>query len=400
MKVMRRTIRALIVAALALLAACDGGIFGGTLLEGVGADSAGETEPTLETKMRGIWVVGGASFLDGTGLYAQLDLYDPVTNTWYPDVAAGATGSYSPTVHGMVASVNGKLYALGGALNSTTVTSAVFEYDIAANHWTAKQGILNVGTPTPVMASAVYTDGNNIYLIGGTSTTVTGGVQTFHLKFDPAAGANGQWSNLAAYTTARSSMGAGYFDGSAAFFGGRINTGGGQTTNDIYVIASNSYTTGAEPVIQARAGAAATVYTGANGTYAFIVGGAPTFAAATAYFAPTLTGITYVAQAQSFQIYAPPGSAAVTNGKNHPAFVGGNTGIVFASAAVSPYNGSAAVDPMLYVYGGIRTGLTGTSEVWAIDADDTLAGYPAGVWVSKSNMPRPRYGHGVTAVNP
>jgi hypothetical protein len=249
----------------------------------------------------------------------------------------------------------------------------------------------------------VYTHAGCIYLIGGTTTTTTAGVQTVHLRFDPAAGANGQWTTLAAYATARSSMGAGYMDGSPCYFGGRISTGAGQGTNDMYLIASNTYTAQTETAIQARAGAAYATHSSFSGTYVFIVGGAPTFAAATAYFSPGLTGITYVAQAQSLQIYTPPATGgAATNGRPHPAFAGGNTGIVFASAAVSPYNGTSSVDPTLYVFGGIRTGLMVTNEVWAMDADETLGSYsPTGLaWVSKSSMPRERYGHGVTRVNP
>jgi hypothetical protein len=381
---------------LVLLGACNA-----SLLGGIGGDNG--PEPTLATKLRGIWVVGGAANLDGTGICSQLDLYDPAANTWYPDVAAGATGSYVPTIHNMVASVNGRIYVLGGASNNSTVVSSVYEYDIAENRWSTKANILVGSTPTALMASAVYTHGGCIYLIGGTNTTTTAGVQTVHLKFDPASGASGQWTTLAAYTTARASMGAGCMAGSACFFGGRINTGAGQSTNDMYIIASNSYTAQTETAIQARAGAAYATHSSINGTYVFIVGGAPTFAAATAYFTPLLTAITYVAQAQSFQIYVPPATGgAPTNARPHPAFTGGNTGIVFASAAVSPYNGTSTEDPTLYVLGGISTGLAVTSEVWAMDADETLGSYsPTGLsWVSKGNMPRERYGHGVTTVNP
>ena len=135
--------------------------------------------------------------------------------------------------------------------------------------------------------------------------------------------------------------------------------------------------------------------------YVFIVGGAPTFAAATAYFTPLLTAITYVAQAQSFQLYLPPGTGGSHSVPGRSAFTG-NTGIVFTSAAVSPYNGTSTEDPTLYVLGGISTGLAVTSAVWAMDADEALGSYsPTGLsWVSKGNMPRERYGHGVTTVNP
>ncbi len=362
--------------------------------------AADESPPTMEQKLRGIWVVGGAANLNGSGIYAQLDLYDPVTDTWYADVAAGASGTYVPTVYNSVASVNGKLYVLGGAVSGPAVTSSVFEYNISTNSWRTMAGI-GGGAGTPLMGAAVYTHANNIYLIGGTSSTTTAGVQTTHYRFDPASGSTGQWYALAAYTTARASMGAGYFDGNACFFGGRIAGGGGSTTNDIYVIATNNYTGAAEPVIVSRAGAAYATNSSVNGKYAFIVGGANTYTAATSYFG--VTNMTYVAQASSFQIYTPPASAgSPTAGRSHPAFGASTaTGLVFASAAVSPYNGSAAYDPTLYVFGGIQDISVVTNTVYAMDADEPIGSYaPTGLsWVSKASMPVARYGFGATRVS-
>jgi hypothetical protein len=354
----------------------------------------------MAQKLRGIWIVGGAANLDGSGIYSQLDLYDPVTDTWYANAAAGASGTYTPTVHNSVASVKGKLYVLGGAVSGPAVTASVFEYDIAANAWRTMANI-GGGAGTPLMGSAVYVHANNIYLIGGTGTTVTGGVSTAHLRFDPESGATGQWYTLLGFTTARASMGAGYFDGSVCYFGGRIAAGGGSTTNDIYVVATNTYTTGAtEPVIASRAGTACATYSSVNGIYIFIVGGANTYTAAAAYFG--LTAITYVAQASSLQIYTPPASTGPTAGRYHPAFSGGTaTGIVFASAAVSQYNGSGTYNPTLYVFGGIRDMNVVTNQVYAMDADEPLGSYnPTGLlWVAKSSMPVPRYGFGATTVN-
>lgn len=362
----------------------------GDLMEGVGGDTD-ETPPTLEQKLRGIWIIGGAEQPNGTGIYSELDLYDPMTDTWYTDVAAGASGNYAPSVFNAAAYSNGRIYVMGGAINSASATSAVYEYDIENNSWSLKQNIQNLGADVVLMGSAAYTYSDYVYLIGGTTATTTAGVQVYNIRFDPGAGTLGTWSNMLNYTTARSSMGAVCVGGIAYYFGGRIAGGAGQTTNNGYIIATNTHTA-ALTAITARAGMAYASHEGANGTYIFIVGGAPTYAAATAYFSMVPT---YVAAANSFQIYVPQGT--ITNGKFHPAFSGGTTtGIVFAGAAVSPYNGDGILDPTLYVFGGIKNQpAAATDEVWAITADDTLGGYPTATWYSKTPMPRARYGHSV-----
>ncbi|MBP7738255.1 MAG: Ig-like domain-containing protein [Spirochaetes bacterium] len=354
--------------------------------------------PTLEQKMRGLWIIGGTADLTGTSVIPEIDMYDPMTDTWYPDVAAGASGTYVPTAFNSAASMNGKIYVMGGAVNSGAATFAVVEYDIAANTWTTRTNIQNSGVNTALMASTAYTYANNIYLMGGSTTTTTAGVAAYHLRYNPAAGAYGTWYNTppAAYTTARSGMGSACIGGITYYFGGRIAAGTGVTTNTAYTIATNAYSA-ALTAITARGGMAYASNSGTNGTYVFIVGGATAFSVATAYFSANPT---YVAQANSFQIFTPGGGGAgtVTNGRYHPAFDGGTTtGIVHAGAAVSPYNGINAGDPTLYVFGGLQNQSIVTNEVWSITANDTLGGYPTATWYAKTAMPRPRFGHSVVA---
>lgn len=352
-------------------------------------------------KQRGIWIVGGANQIAASGItiYSQIDLYDPVTDTWYPDVAADATGTYIPAVFSMAASVSGKIYVMGGTPNATTVTNSVYEYDISSNSWSSKS------TNPSLMDAAVYVYNGKIYLIGGTNTVTTSGVQTTHYVFDPASsGGSGSWTTLNAYTTARSSMGAADFNGIVCYAGGRIAGGGGSATNDIFMVNINAYSlSSTEQVLtSARGGMAYAGYEGSNGTYLFLVGGASAFTAATAYFG--LTAITYAPQASSFQVYVPPATASgILTGAYHPAFTGGTTtGIVFGSAAVSPYNGSSAVDPTLYVFGGINSGLTVTNAVYSITANGLTSSTnyaPGASWTAKTSMPRPRYGFSAITIN-
>jgi hypothetical protein len=212
----------------------------------------------------------------------EIDLYDPVINTWYPNVTATATGSYTPTAHNMAVSVSGKIYVMGGALNATTVTDSVYEYDIATNTWTSKASIGSPGPAQVRMSSAVYAHANLIYLLGGTNTNLTTNGQNTHYRFDPSG--SGSWyTGLAIFPTlpapgitARVGFGIYNFSGSVSFAGGRVVAGTTQATNDIYMAPTNTYTTAQteQALSSARAHMASSGYAGTNGTYFFLVGGA------------------------------------------------------------------------------------------------------------------------------
>jgi hypothetical protein len=357
-------------------------------------------------KQRGIWIIGGAGNISGSTIYSEIDIYDPVTDTWYPDVAADATGDYIPSAFNMAASVSGKIYVMGGSPNAATVTNAVYEYDIAGNSWSAKGNI-----SANLMASAVYTHANQIYLIGGTTTTTTANVVATHYVYDPQAlGGTGLCSALAVYTTARSSMGVANFNGIVSYAGGRIVGGTGSTTNDIYMINPAVYTTSApvEQVITSCGGMAYAGYAGSNGTFFFLVGGASGFTPAQSYFG--LTAIAFIARANSFQVYTPPATASgLFTGSIYPSFSNILTtyGVVFASAVVSNYNVSTASEPTLYVFGGIKgnpsPSLSITDEVYSITANGTItapSSYANGVgWTLRTAMPRPRYGFSAITIN-
>lgn len=70
-----------------------------------------------EVANRGIWLVGGQQGnYPGANVVAQIDVFDPVTMTWYPNVATLPT----PVTFAGVTAYQGKLYVAGG-FNSTGV---------------------------------------------------------------------------------------------------------------------------------------------------------------------------------------------------------------------------------------------------------------------------------------
>jgi hypothetical protein len=69
-----------------------------------------ETSPTLTQKMRSICIVGGLSGGTIGTTISQVDIYDPVLDIWYPAV----TNLPTPVSFAAVASVQGKIYVIGG----------------------------------------------------------------------------------------------------------------------------------------------------------------------------------------------------------------------------------------------------------------------------------------------
>jgi len=371
-----------------------------------------ESGPSLEQKLRGIWVIGGASDIFGVNILPQLDLYDPVTDTWYADVAASATGTYIPTAFGMAVYMSGKIYVMGGASSNATVSGAVYEYDIATNAWSTKTSI-----PLIRAGSIVYTQGDQAYILGGANSVTasgTAGANT-HYRFDPSGA--GTWYTthpvslavLAVMPTIRIGCGAFNFSGDLSYAGGKLTTTAHtfQSLNDIYQWPNNTYTTQTEIALTtARAFMASSGHSGTNGTFFFLAGGvtAITHTANNMFF--NFSNMTYVAQANSFIVYLPPSTSASGRllGATCPSFgAATTTGIAFHAGAVSPYNGSAAEDPTFYLFGGIKNRTIVTTDVSAISANGTVSGttYTTTGWnLTKSSMPRARFGHSVVVASP
>ncbi|HOV39795.1 MAG TPA: fibronectin type III domain-containing protein, partial [Spirochaetales bacterium] len=122
----------------------------------------------LAIMRRGIWLVGGISGPSYNSPVSQLDVYDPVTDTWYPDVAASATGTFTPVSFAAYAASNDKLYVIGGFEADGTCSNKVQIYDIVNNSWT--QGAV-ITAPRANIHAALYQ--GVIYLVSGTTGAAT-----------------------------------------------------------------------------------------------------------------------------------------------------------------------------------------------------------------------------------
>lgn len=160
-----------------MLASCQGNL----LWEPYPSPAASADPRPLEVLRRGFWVVGGqtatytgVSFPYSADLPAQIDVFDPLTETWYPNVTQLPT----PVTFAGVAGYKGKLYVVGGWDNQGAVTQQLQIYDLASDTWT-------VGAPLPVLRAGLELaaiDGNYLYASSG-----------YHLNIDQAFGYQNNW---------------------------------------------------------------------------------------------------------------------------------------------------------------------------------------------------------------
>ena len=105
-----------------------------------------------------IYLVGGYTTGNVDPAFGQVWEYDTVANTWNTSrasmpVALGGPGS---------GIINGHLYIAGGRDINNTNYNTLYDYDIAANTWTARANLPN-GTNVP--GSAVI--GGQLWIVGG-----------------------------------------------------------------------------------------------------------------------------------------------------------------------------------------------------------------------------------------
>ena len=104
-----------------------------------------------------LYAIGGIT--SPGGVTGAVEVYDAVRNTW-------SSGASKPTPVANVAAVavNGKLIVPGGYTSSGTPTSVVEVYDPAADVWSSGTAL-----PSPVFAYALAVYDGKLYLFGGTT---------------------------------------------------------------------------------------------------------------------------------------------------------------------------------------------------------------------------------------
>ena len=158
-----------------------------------------------------IYVIGGYPWDRKT--VATVQMYDSATDKW--QIVAPLP---VPLNHVMAAAVDGKVYAIGGQTTESSepdkagVVNTVYEYDPAANRWTAKAPM-----PTRRGGGAAAVVGGKIYVAGGRPP---GGAD--FAVYDPKAD---RWTTLPNLPTQRNHLAADAIDGKIYVVGGRFEGG-------------------------------------------------------------------------------------------------------------------------------------------------------------------------------
>ncbi|TGL58571.1 hypothetical protein EHQ62_16880 [Leptospira jelokensis] len=331
---------------------------------------------------RAIWVVGGI----GTTFepIAAIDVFDPVGNVWYENVAQIPTPrAFSQTVYH-----KGSIFIIGGArkVGSSWVQSRVVErFDTQRNEWQRMADM-----PTDLQGGIGVSNGEEIFLISGSTTMdmTTGTILNTVYRFNPNVGSNGQWvqytSNNAIFP--RLDMGGCMMNGSLFFSGGRLYSDGNAfATTDVYLPAANTTTTLVEASNnQARHGVASVCYNPKssdpfpNDSQSFLLAGGST----SSNFNQPVTAIT---PSSAYDYYRTGISSNVfQSGPALPA------AIYYPSLEISYENRRA------YLMGGANSINIPTDTIYSID----LANPIAGPWRTESiKMPRPRFAHKAIIIN-
>ncbi|TGK38206.1 hypothetical protein EHQ12_10720 [Leptospira gomenensis] len=328
-------------------------------------------------RTRGLWLIGGI----GTDSHPvpQIDLYDPVTSTWYPSVTTQPT----PRAYANVVSHKEKIYIIGGLerQGAAWVASRKVEvYDPYADVW-----IEFAGLPVANQGGVVASIEDAIYIVSGTTTTdmTTGTVLNSVVGMVPESGV---WNNYTSPTPvfARVDMTGCGLGGSILISGGRFYLDGTpQSTSDAYVPSVNSTTSAGEPAINP----------GRHGAAGVCIRPKPTDAYPTdPEWFTVLGGSTGTATTQPAAFLVPSNRTDFYQ-IGTAGFVGGP---VLPASLYYPGAQASYETRKLYVMGGASSLNVPSDVVYSINLQNPIAG----AWNPESQkMPVPRYAHKVVRID-
>ena len=340
----------------------------------------------MNVRKRSFFLIGGSSSYPAnpyTNFVADVDMYDPLTNTLYSNVATLPT----PRAFCDVASVKGKIYIFGGYSAVGTITNVVDILDAETLVWTT-------GLNMPVLRAGLRTVTwkDKIYTIGGTSTAISGGALIDGRRYDPIldtwlADTNNIFKDI---LTARTFAGVTINNGTIFYFGG-TNTAGtaipaGAGYGYSYNILTNTETA-APSYSTALTGRTSISYhkfldDGKEINYVFHVGGGTAGAISTAIPHANLTYATNVVNVMELPSYGGVPNWVVIAGDGASL----NTNRVYASGE--------SYGDYIYIFGGVNgSALTSIEKFNVNDGDFTSA------WQSSGFLATARYGFGITKVN-
>lgn len=346
-----------------------------------------DTIPTSAQRARGIWLVGGCSGSNWTTAISAIDLFDPVTATWYPAVATLPTPVCFAAVGTGIYGGDRVIVIAGGFDATGTVRNIVQRYDIETRTWLPNGAVM-----VPARANIVGATRNNcLYVVGGTTGNATAAWAASAADSEYNIGGDSWIAKVA--IPARSEIATAAFDDEIVYAGGRSAAASPPSTAvDGILTLLNVLTTGyTEPVLtSARSGCSLVSYTPSNGSSCLIVlGGLSAYTGTpTCFFFNAGTGFTPVNAMQylRYPFSAPCAWQACTN---MPASVGFGAAVVYGNT--------------LYYFGGTTSyTASGTGTVYTTDLTSvaTATGTASNSWTTMAtSMTTVRYGHAAVRFN-
>lgn len=188
-----------------------------------------------------VWVIGG--FGPGAEPVGTVEIYDPAANRWeeHPPLPA-------PLHHASAGVVGDRLFVVGGYTGgrvSWAASQTVFEWDGAHNSWATRAPM-----PTPRGGLAVAVLGGQLHALGGSAERLS----PAHEIYDPVTD---RWRGASPMPTARDHLAAVTFQGRVWAIGGRQSFFGTQFASvEVYDPATDLWRA-APPLPTARGGLAA-----------------------------------------------------------------------------------------------------------------------------------------------
>jgi N-acetylneuraminic acid mutarotase len=218
--------------------------------------------PTLQQKLRGIWMVGGLQQAGVGNTVAAVDLYDPDTDTWF----AGVTNLPTPVSFAGAASYQSKIFVFGGFDSSGTALATTQIYDVITDTWTSGASI-NAGSAPYTRANITAVEkGGDIYVLSGTSgdASAAWAVTTTNYIYSVSGDS---WTTTTA-AASRANYSCVDFDSSLYYMGGRSAVATPTNAHDAFNTVALQWTTSVTEVALAanKCGMAIGAYSPANGS--------------------------------------------------------------------------------------------------------------------------------------
>lgn len=183
-----------------------------------------------------VYAIGGADA--NFNALNTVEIYDPSANGWTSASSATPPASLPTSARGLAAvGLNGKVYVVGGVDTSSNILSTLQIYDPSTNTW-----VTGAAMPTARSGLATAMVGGKIYAVGGSSAS--GPLGTLEV-YDPSTNA---WSPGAAMPTARYGLAAVAANGKIFVIGGQAVIAGNfvaVNSLEIYDPSTNTWSTGA-----------------------------------------------------------------------------------------------------------------------------------------------------------